>query len=334
MSNQKIRWGIISTAGIAQSAFIPALRQTQRGELVAVASRDRSKADAFAQKFDIPVVFNDYASLLASDEIDAIYNPLPNSLHAEWTLAAAKAGKHVFCEKPLALTPEEAQTMVDACKEAGVLFFEAFVFLYHPQTLRLREVLDSGRIGKLIQVEAHISANIFGRPNIEQNIRLNKDLVGGALMDMGCYPITFARFAFGKEPLSVMADTYIHPKYEVDTRDALILSFSDDRQASLSCSFHSFGGQSAILFGDEGYIVVPNPYHPRPENRFTVYSGDTVETYEFNTGLMPFAPAIEHFHDCILDGVEPLITAENAAGTSAVINAAWESGRTGRQVTL
>ena len=191
MNNQKIRWGIISTAGIAQSAFIPALRQTQRGELVAVASRDRAKADAFAEKHDIPVVYDDYASLLASDEIDAVYNPLPNSLHAEWTIAAAEAGKHVFCEKPLAITPEEARTMVEACKQAGVLFFEAFVFLYHPQSLRLREVLDSGRIGNLIQVEAHIGANIFGRPNIEQNIRLSKELVGGALMDMGCYPITF-----------------------------------------------------------------------------------------------------------------------------------------------
>ena len=179
------------------------------------------RAEAFAQKHDIPVVFDDYASLLASDEIDAVYNPLPNSLHAEWTIVAAENGKHVFCEKPLAINPAEAQTMVDACKKAGVVFFEAFVFLYHPQTLRLRQVLDSGRIGKLIQVEAHIDANIFRRPNIETNIRLSKELVGGALMDMGCYPITFARFAFGEEPMAVQADCYIHPKYGVDTRDAL-----------------------------------------------------------------------------------------------------------------
>ena len=131
-----------------------------------------------------------------------------------------------------------------------------------------------------------------------------------------------------------MADTYIHPKYEVDTRDALILSYSDDRQASLACSFHSFGGQSAILFGDEGHIVVPFPYHPPESNRFTVYSGNQVETYEFNTGLRPFAPAIEHFHDCLLDGEKPIVTAEYAAGTSAIINAAWESGRTGRRVAI
>ncbi len=334
MSKEKIRWGIISTAGIAQSAFIPALRQTQRGELVGVASRDRARAEAFAEKFDIPVVFDDYESLLASDQIDAIYNPLPNSLHAEWTIAAAEAGKHVFCEKPLAINPEEAQKMVDACKAAGVLFFEAFVFLYHPQTLRLREVLDSGRIGTLMAVEAHLHANIFGRPNIEQNIRLSKELVGGALMDMGCYPITFSRFAFGEEPVAVMADTYIHPKYQVDTRDSLLLSYSEDRQAFLSCSFHSVGGQSAILFGEEGHIEIANPYHPRPQTHFTVYAGDTVERYDFNTGVLPFAPAIEHFQDCLLDGVEPIITAENAAGTAAIINAAWESGRTGKRVAL
>jgi xylose dehydrogenase (NAD/NADP) len=334
VSNQKIRWGIVSTAGIAQSAFIPALCQTERGELVAVASRDRDRADAFAQKYDIPVVFDDYASLLESDEIDAIYNPLPNSLHAEWSIAAAENGKHVFCEKPLAITPAEAQTMVDACDKAGVVFFEAFVFLYHPQTLRLRQILDSGRIGKLIQVEAHISANIFTRPNIESNIRLSKELVGGALMDMGCYPITFARFAFGEEPVAVQADCYIHPRFEVDTRDALILSFSGDRQASLLASFHSNGGQSAILFGEGGYIEVPQPYHPPAQAQFVVHSGNQTETHEFDTGVMPFAPAIEHFHDCILDGVEPMITAENAAGTLAIINAAWESGRTGARVAL
>lgn len=334
MSNQKVRWGIVSTAGIAQSAFIPALRQTQRGELVAVASRDRDRADAFARKHDIPVVFDDYNSLLASDEIDAIYNPLPNRLHAEWTIAAAENGKHVFCEKPLAVTPAEAQTMVDACDKAGVVFFEAFVFLYHPQTLRLREILDSGRIGKLIQVEAHLDANIFVRPNIEHNIRLSKELVGGALMDMGCYPITFARFAFDQEPVAVLADTYIHPKYEVDTRDALILSFPDDGQAALLASFHSTGGQSAILFGEDGFVEIANPYHPPAQSRFVVHSGSQTETHDFNTGVLPFAPAIEHFHDVILDGVEPIITAENAAGTLAVINAAWESGRTGARVVL
>ena len=334
VTNRKVRWGIVSTAGIAQNAFIPALRQTKRGELVAVASRDRARAEAFAAENDIPVVFDDYASMLESDEIDAVYNPLPNSLHAEWTIAAAKNDKHVFCEKPLAISPAEAQTMVEACKEAGVVFFEAFVFLYHPQTLRLREVIDSGRIGRLIQVEAHIAGNIFTRPNIEQNIRLSKELVGGALMDMGCYPITFARFAFAEEPLAVRADCYIHPKFDVDTRDALILNFSDDRQASLMASFHNTGGQGALIFGEDGFIEVPNPYHPPEQSRFIVHRSDGTETYEFNTGVRPFAPAIEHFHDVILDGVEPIVTADNAAGTLAAINAAWESGRTGRRVAL
>jgi D-xylose 1-dehydrogenase (NADP+, D-xylono-1,5-lactone-forming) len=334
VSNQNVRWGIISTASISERAFIPALRQTQRGTLVGVASRDRNRAEAFAQKHDIPVVFDDYASLLQSDQIDAVYNPLPNSMHAEWTIAAAENGKHVFCEKPLAVNPAQAQTMVDACKKAGVVFFEAFVFLYHPQTLRLRQILDSGRIGKLIQVEAHQGANIFYRPNIEQNIRLSKELVGGALMDMGCYPITFARFAFGEEPLAVQADCYIHPKYEVDTRDALILSFPGDRTAALQTSFHSDGGQSAILFGEDGYIEVSNPYHPPAQSRFVVHSGNQTETHQFDTGVLPFAPAIEHFQDVILDGVEPIITAQNATGTLAVINAAWESGRTGARVVL
>ena len=294
-----------------------------------VASRDRTRAEAFAQKHDIPVVFDDYASLLASDEIDAVYNPLPNSLHAEWTIVAAENGKHVFCEKPLAINPAEAQTMVDACKKAGVVFFEAFVFLYHPQTLRLRQVLDSGRIGKLIQVEAHIDANIFRRPNIETNIRLSKELVGGALMDMGCYPITFARFAFGEEPMAVQADCYIHPKYGVDTRRRADPELPRRAHRGLAGQLPQRRGQGAILFGEQGHIEVAQPDHPREHSRFVVHSGTQTETHDFNTGVRTFTPAIEHFHDCILDSVEPIITAEYAAGTLAVINAAWSPRRTG-----
>jgi xylose dehydrogenase (NAD/NADP) len=334
VSKQTVRWGIMGTAGIAHRAFIPALRQTQRGELVAVASRERARAEAFAQEHDIPTIFEDYTSMLESDGIDAVYIPLPSSLHAEWTIAAAEHGKHVFCEKPLAVSPAEAQKMVDACQKAGVVLFEAFVFLYHPRTLRLREVLDSGRIGKLVQVNAHHAANIFALPGIEESIILSKKLAGGALREIGCYPIAFARFAFGQEATAVQADCYFHPRFEVDTRDALTVSFPDDGQAALLTSLHSQGGQCASLFGEDGYIEVPQPYHPSGQSRFVVHSGNQTETHEFNMGVPLFTPALEHFHDVILDGVEPIATAENAAGTLAIISAAWESGRTGRRVAL
>ena len=247
MSTTPVRWGILGTARIAETAFIPAVRQTERGRIVAVASRDQATAEAFARKHDLPMAFGDYASMLASGEIDAVYNPLPNTLHAEWTIAAAEQGKHVFCEKPLAVSPAEAQQMIDACRQAGVLLVEAFVFLSHPQTLELRQLLDDGVIGRLIQAQAHLTFPL-ARPT--DNIRLNRELGGGSLLDAGGYPITFARFAFGQEPVAVQAATRIDPDDRVDSRAGIILTFSEDRFATLQTGIDAAGGPGALLFGE------------------------------------------------------------------------------------
>lgn len=331
MSARKVRWGIISTARIAETAFIPAVRQTERGEIVAVASRSRDKAEAFAQKHGIPQIFDDYAAMLASDEIDAVYNPLPNTMHAEWTIAAAQQGKHIFCEKPLAATSANAQKMIDACQAAGVLLVEAFVFLLHPQTLKLREVLDSGAIGNLLQAQAHLTFHL-NRPT--DNIRLNKELGGGGLLDAGCYPITFLRFAFGDEAQAVQAATRIDPDYGVDSRVSAILTFPGDRFATVHTGLDAVGGPGATLFGDKGRIEIPQPFHPREKSEFTVYTADGAETFSFDNGVVPFTPAVEQFHDCVLDGVDPLVPAQNALGTLHIIEAVLESGRTGQRVQL
>lgn len=331
MADKVVRWGILSTAAIAARAFIPALRQTQRGQLMAVASRSREKGEAFARQHDVPLVFGDYASLLASDQIDAVYNPLPNALHAEWTALAARHGKQVFCEKPLALNPAQARQMVEACQQAGVLLFEAFVFLYHPQTLKLRQLLEEGAIGPLVQVQAQMTFPLV-RPT--DNIRMNKELGGGSLMDVGCYPITFARFAFGAEPLSVQAACRMDPDYGVDTRAGILLNFSGERFATLQTGFDAPGGQGAVLFGEKGYIEVPKPYHPGEHSQIAVHRADKEEVFSFDTGTMPFAPALEHFHDCILDGAKPIATGAYAGGTLEIIEAVRESSRSGRRVEL
>ncbi|MEZ4621725.1 MAG: Gfo/Idh/MocA family oxidoreductase [Caldilineaceae bacterium] len=331
MNQKKVRWGIISTARIAETAFIPALRQTERGELVAVASRSQASADAFAQKHEIPRAFAGYEALLASDEIDAIYNPLPNTLHAEWTKAAARHGKHIFCEKPLAMSPAEAQQMIEACEAAGVLLVEAFVFLLHPQTLNLRRLLDDGAIGNLLQLQARLTFHL-DRPT--DNIRLNKELGGGGLLDAGCYPITFARFAFGAEPVAVQAAVHMDPEYGVDSRVAMLLTFPGDGFATLHTGVDAIGGPGAVLMGDKGYIEIPQPYHPRGESHFTVHTAAGAETVSFNTGKLPFTAAIEQFHDCLLDGAQPLVPASNAIGTARVIDAVFESARLGQRINL
>lgn len=331
MAQKKVRWGIVSTAHIAESAFIPALRQTERGELVAVASRNQESAAAFAHKHGIPQAFASYEALLASDAIDAIYNPLPNTMHAEWTIAAARHGKHVFCEKPLAMSPTEAQEMIDACEKAGVLLVEAFVFLYHPQTRKLRQLLDEGAIGNLLQLQARLTFHLK-RPT--DNIRLNRELGGGGLLDAGCYPITFARFAFDAEPVAVQAALHTDPAYQVDSRVAMLLTFPGAGFATLQTGIDAIGGPGAVLMGDKGYIEVPLPYHPRDESHFIVHTAAGAETISFNTGKLPFTAAIEQFHDCLLDGATPMVPATNAIGTARVIEAVFGSAQSGERVAL
>ena len=329
--SDRIRWGILSTAKIAETAFIPSLRQTRRGELVAVASRDPARAREFAEKHDIPQSFDSYDDMLASDAIDAVYIPLPNSLHAEWTEKAAAQGKHVFCEKPLGVSAAEARRMVDTCRAAGVLLFEAFVFLYHPQSLRLRQVLGEGAIGDLVQMTASFT---FPLERPTDNIRMNRELGGGNLMDVGCYPIAYARFVFDEEPVAVQAACRMDPDYSVDTRSSMILTFSGDRHAALQSGFDAPGGQRTVIHGETGYITVPQPCHPKEQDGFVVCRGDREEAVVVDAGVRPFAPAIEHFHACLLDDVEPIATAANAVGTLRVIEAVRESSATGRRVDL
>jgi len=322
MTQTTVRWGILGTANIARSAFIPALRQTEHGRLVAVAGRTLEKTEAFAAEYDIPQVYGDYESMLASGEVDAVYNPLPNTLHLEWTAAAAKRGVHVFCEKPLAVTPEDARSMAETCREAGVTLVEAFVFLWHPQTLALRRLLDEGAIGNLLQVQCRFN---FMLPRDPENIRLRKEVGGGSLLDVGSYPITFARFAFGEEPVEVQASVHVDPQFNVETRTAMTLAFSGGRQASILAGFDTKGGQGVLLYGDDGYIEIPVPFHPPEQSHFVVHTAAGSQTHRFDTGRRPFAPAIDQFHDCILTGAAPLVPADNAIGTLQVIQQIFDS---------
>lgn len=329
--SDKVRWGIISTAGIAEKSFIPALRETKRGELVAVSSRDRGKADAFAKKHNIPTVFDDYTSMLESDAIDAVYNPLPNTMHAEWTIKAAENGKHIFCEKPLAMSAEEITAMSDSCTRAGVQLVEAFVFLFHEQTLKLREVLDKGVIGGITATHASMNFNI---PRPSDNIRLNKDLGGGGLLDGGVYPLTFTRFVFGEEPIAVQASCLFDKDYGVDLRTTAILEFSGGRMATIQMCMDGAGGQGAAIYGEKGFIKVSHPYHPRKGAQVLVNTTDGEEQLSVDTNQHPFTQAVAHFHDVLLDGKQLAVPATNALGTIAIVEAIFESAKTGQRVTL
>ena len=326
-----INWGILSTARIGATAFVPSARATPGARVLAVASRSQMKADAFAREHDIPVALGGYQALLEHPEIDAVYISLPNSLHAEWTVAAARAGKHVFCEKPLAVTADEARRMVDACREAGVLLFEAFVFMHHPQSRRLLEILRTDEIGAL----RHIDAGMTFYVDDPANIRMIKALGGGSIYDGGVYPITFARFIAGGDPVSVMANMRFDERAGVDVAVSLILEFPGGVTATLNCGFQGRGGAHARVTGERGRLVVPAPYHPGPESRFEVVpaSGEG-RTETTRTGTPPFQPAIEFFQRCMRGEETPAYMADRAEGTLRVVEAAFESARSGRRVDL
>jgi predicted dehydrogenase len=254
-----IRIGVLGAAAIVPMALTKPAQAVPEAQVVALAARDPQRAQAFARKHQIPRVHQTYSDLLADPEIDAIYNPLPNGLHAEWTIRALRAGKHVLCEKPFSSNTQEAEEMAKVAHETGLVLSEAFAYRYHPLTKRLKEILARGELGKVRHIEAHFG---FLLPS-PKNIRFNYQLAGGALMDTGCYPVSLIRFLAEAEPRVENARARLFAP-QVDHKMSADLSFADGRTAHLSCDMLSprLFRSSLHVRGEEGTLHVTNPYHP------------------------------------------------------------------------
>lgn len=304
-STTKVRWGILGTANIARISFIPAVRETASGEIRAVASRSLEKARAYAEELEIPHAYESYEAVLNDPEIDAVYIPLPNTLHAQWIIAAAQAGKHVFCEKPLTMTYQEAKQAVEACKAARVLLVEAFVYRFHRQSRRLRELLDSGVIGDVLHTEARFHYTFQGPPD---NIRLRPEVGGGAHLDIGCYTLSWTRFVMGETPLAVAATFVEDEATGVDKTAVATLRFSRGRTANVSAGIRMDGGQHAMIYGTRGQIEVSHPFHPRPRRggdpgaQVWVEREGRREDHAVPSEHHPFYDAVEEFQRCVLTG--------------------------------
>jgi D-xylose 1-dehydrogenase (NADP+, D-xylono-1,5-lactone-forming) len=257
---QQLRWGVMSTADIGRLQVIPAIQQSTWGSVEVLASRDLEKARNVARELGIGRVAGSYEALLEDPEVDAVYIPLPNTLHAEWTIRAAAAGKAVLCEKPLATSASDAARQIEACAKHGVSLMEAFMYRFHPQTRRVQELIASGVIGQVREVRAHLSVNIM-RALDTANIRYDSRLGGGALLDMGCYSVSIARMAFGSEPQRVLGRMQIEPRMGVDVSTAGILEFPQG-VALISCSFATDGGDTYTVVGTDGYIELPRGIIP------------------------------------------------------------------------
>jgi xylose dehydrogenase (NAD/NADP) len=264
MNEQPLRWGIMSTARIARSRFIPGVRAGSEGVVVAIASRDEARAQQVATELAIPRAYGSYEALLADPQVDAVYIALPNGLHPEWTIKAAEAGKHVLCEKPAACRAADARRMVEACRRAGVVLMEAFMYRLHPQHARVRELIQQGVIGLPMIIHASFCFSMPPERRAAGDVRLQPELDGGALLDVGCYAVNAARLLFGEEPVLALGQQRIDPQLGVDTSFAGILRFPGDRLALVDGSFDTAGPQRYELAGPQGTIAVERAYLPGP----------------------------------------------------------------------
>lgn len=255
---KKIRWGVLSTAKIGRTKVIPALQTSAHNEVVAICSRDTQNARKAADELGIARAYGSYEELLADPHIDAIYNPLPNHLHVDWSIKALQAGKHVLCEKPIGLNAADAQRLLDASRTYPHLkMMEAFMYRFHPRWQAAKALIDSGRIGKLLSLHSHFSYN-----NREpQNIRNSAAMGGGALMDVGCYCISLSRWLFNAEPTQVIGKITPYEDYEVDCLVSGILEFAQG-SATFTASTKIEAQQYMEASGEKGSILLPIPFNP------------------------------------------------------------------------
>ncbi|MEQ6390203.1 Gfo/Idh/MocA family oxidoreductase [Bacillaceae bacterium S4-13-58] len=318
-----IRYGILSTAGIAQKQFIPAIERAENAEVVAIASLSGKEKDV-AKKFGIPKAYNNYEALLEDPDIDAVYVPLPNHLHKEWAIKAAEKGKHVISEKPATLNAEEAWEVVDACKKNGVIYMEAFMYQFHSQHERVKEIIASGEIGDIQLIRASFS---FYMKDQEVNVRMDPKMGGGALYDIGSYCIHTIRNILNDEPEKVYAEAVIDPKYGVDTSAFGILQMKNTGiRAMFDCSFTMPSRTVYEVIGTKGTITVPRAYRPdQNEHEGLVIIEVDGEKREEKIITDQYKEEVEHFSQAILNDTEPLYSGEATIKNMQAIDLCYQS---------
>jgi predicted dehydrogenase len=271
---QKVRWGVLGAAKIAITKVIPAMQRGTWTEVVGIASRDLEKARRTADGLKIPKAYGSYEELLADPEIEAVYNPLPNHLHVPWSIRAAEAGKHVLCEKPIALSVAECRTLIDARNRTGVKIGEAFMVRTHPQWIRAREIVRSGEIGALRAIQA-----VFGYFNRDAaNVRNVREWGGGALMDIGCYPIQIARFLFEQEPVHVAGRFDRDPEFGIDRLTSALLEFPSGH-CVFTCSTQMVAYQKVQILGTKARIELEIPFNAPPDRPSRLFVDTGVDLF-------------------------------------------------------
>ena len=326
---QKVRWGVLSTADIGIGQVLPAMQQGTYCEIAAIASRSPEKAQAAAAQLGISKAYGSYEELLADPEIDAIYNPLPNHLHVPWSIKALQAGKHVLCEKPIALTSAEAQTLLDVARQYPHLkVMEAFMYRFHPQWQRARQLVRDGNIGELRTIQSFFSYYLDD-PN---NIRNRHDVGGGAMLDIGCYTVSLARFIFGAEPNHVFGTVEYDPRLKIDRLASAILDFGRGT-STFTCATQLVPYQRVNIFGTTGRVEIEIPFNA-PANRpckIWYQHGDETEEIQLEA-CNQYTLQGDAFSQAVLNNTQVPTPIEDAVANMKVIEAVFQSAKTGTWV--
>lgn len=327
---KKVKWGVLGVANIAVNKVIPAMQLGKWSEVTAIASRDLTKARQAAQQLGIPKAYGSYDELLADEDIEAVYNPLPNHLHVPWSIKAAAAGKHVLCEKPISLTVAEALSLLRARDRTGVKIEEAFMVRTHPQWLRTLDLIKAGRIGVVRSVVGYFS---YDNRDLE-NVRYVSEYGGGGLLDIGCYLVYFSRLIFGDEPtrtISLMAE---HPQTHTDVLTSAILDFPSG-QSIFTCSMRVTPYQRVQILGAGGRIEVEIPVNAPPDQPCKLLIDDGSDLAGRGIEVIEIEPCDQYtvqgdlFSQSILENMEPPIPLEESIKNMAVIEAIFRSAKSG-----
>jgi predicted dehydrogenase len=333
MAHDKVRWAVLGSARIATKKVIPALQKGEWSEVIAIASRDSAKAREAASELQVPKAYGSYEEALADPEVEAVYIPLPNHLHVPWSIRAAAAGKHVLCEKPVATSVKECRELMAARDRAGVRIGEAFMVRTHPQWLRARELARSGDIGEFRAVVCTFS--YFNRD--AGNIRNIAGFGGGAVMDIGCYPIQISRFLFGEEPVSVAAVLERDPQFQTDRLSSAVLGFPSGHcvfVVSTQLVYH----QRIQILGTKGRIEMEMPFNPPPDRPCRLLVDRGIDLWGSGMRIEELPPCDQftiqgdHFSRAVRGLGEVPTPLEDSLANMAVIEAVFESARTGASV--
>lgn len=326
---KKVRWGVLSTAKIAREKVIPAMQQGKYSEVTAIGSANKERVEAEADKLKIPRVHHSYEELLNDPEVDAIYNPLPNHMHVEWSVRALQAGKHVLCEKPVALSYKEAETLLQASKQyPGLKVMEAFMYRFHPQWVTSKQLVKEGRIGELKTVHS-----FFSYFNVDPaNIRNRKDIGGGGMMDIGCYCISLARFICEAEPQKVFGTVEFDPVMQTDRLASGILDFNG-KTSTFTCSTQLFPYQRVNICGTEGRIEIEIPFNAPPASttRLWLHTKNGTEELGFDP-IDQYTLQGDLFSKAILDNTKVPTDLQDAVNNMKVIELIFASSEQGRWI--